>query len=82
MAENLSLADRAIQALSAVAAIGEGGMGLDRPERHAVRNIKQEAETILSEAFIRAIGLAYLAKDLPEIVNAVRDEEAKKKESV
>lgn len=74
MADNMSLADRAVAALAAVSAMGEGGMGLDHPERHAVRNLKREAENVLREAFTRAEWLAYMAKDLPELVQAVRDE--------
>jgi hypothetical protein len=78
MAENMSLADQAVQVLAMVRAMGEGGMGIDRPERHAVRNLKREAEAILAEAFRRAEGLAYLARDLPELVQTVRNEEAQR----
>lgn len=78
MAENRSLADCAVAALAAVAAIGEGAMTLDHPERHAVRNLKREAEGLLREAFNRAEGLAYMAKDLPDLVQSVRDEETKR----
>ena len=65
MAENMSLADQAVQALAMVKAIDEG-VDNDHPERHVVRSMKRVAEQALSAAFRNAIDVAWMAKDLQE----------------
>lgn len=58
-----SLADKAVDAIAAVRAMGEG-LGMDHPERHAVRDLKRAAEAILETALHQARGLAYTAEGL------------------
>ena len=65
MAENMSLADQAVQALAMVKAIDEG-VDNDHPERHVVRSMKRVAEQALSAAFRNAIDVAWMAKDLQD----------------
>jgi len=61
--QHLSLADRAVDAIAAVRAMGEG-LGMEHPERHAVRDLKRAAEAILETALHQARGLAYTAEGL------------------
>ena len=49
-----------------MAAINEG-MTIDHPERHIVRDIKREAEALVSNALRSARGLAYAAEDLRKL---------------
>ncbi len=65
MAENMSLADQAIQAISMVKAIDDS-VDNEHPERHVVRSMKRVAEQALSAAFRNAIDVALMAKDLQE----------------
>lgn len=69
MSQTSSLADCAVDAISAVRSIGET-IDNEHPMRHAVRNIKRTAEQILSDAFRQARDLAYqserLVKDYEE----------------
>lgn len=58
-----SLADKAVDAIAAVRAMGEG-LGMEQPERHAVRDLKRAAEAILETALHQARGLAYTAEGL------------------
>lgn len=44
-----SLADLAVETLAAVATIDEG-VTIDHPERHVVRDLKREAEALISNA--------------------------------
>ena len=50
-----SLAEMAVETLAAVAAINEG-VTIDHPERHIVRDIKREAEALISNALRSARG--------------------------
>ena len=70
MAENMSLADQAVQALAMVKAMDEG-VELEHPERHAVRNMKRVAEQTIATAMRTAIDLAWQAKDLREMMRGV-----------
>ena len=65
MAENMSLADQAVQALAMVKAIDET-VDNAHPERHVVRSMKRVAEQALAAAFRNAIDMAWQAKDLQE----------------
>jgi hypothetical protein len=64
MAENMSLADQAVQALAMVKAMDEG-LTNDDPHRHIVRSMKRIAEQNIAAALRGAIDLAWLAKDVP-----------------
>lgn len=65
MAENMSLADQAVQALAMVKAMDEG-VDNEHPERHVVRSMKRVAQQSLEAAFRNAIDVAWMAKDLQE----------------
>ena len=65
MAENMSLADQAVQALAMVKAMDEG-VDNEHPERHVVRSMKRVAQQSLEAAFRNAIDVAWMAKDLKE----------------
>ena len=67
-----SLADKAVDAIAAVRAMGEG-LGMEHTERHAVRDLKRAAEAILETALHQARGLAYTAESLS---TDMREEEA------
>lgn len=75
MSEHLSLADRAIQTLAAVKAMG-ADLDMSHPQRHAVRNLKHLAEQALATAFDQAFALSHQAQDLSELVATVRAEDA------
>lgn len=67
MAENLSLADQAVQALAMVKAMDASIENTD-PHRHIVRSLKRMAEARLSQAFREAQEMAYMAQELPALV--------------
>lgn len=73
MAENMSLADQAIEALAMVKAMDDS-MSMEHPHRHSVRNLRRTAEDILRHAFRQAVDLAYQAQDLGPLVDNVRAE--------
>lgn len=75
MAENMSLADQAVQAIAMVKAM-DADVTNENPQRHAVRNLKRLAEGCLADGMRRAIDLAWQAKDLTSLVDDVRKEEA------
>lgn len=70
--QHLSLAEKAVDAIAAVRAMGEG-LAMEHPERHAVRDLKRAAEAILETALHQARGLAYTAESLS---TEMREEEA------
>ncbi len=72
MAETMSLADQAVQALAMVRAMDEG-LDMEHPERHAVRNLKRLAEQTIAAAMRTAIDMAWQAKDLRDMVRAVEE---------
>ena len=65
MAENMSLADQAVQAIAMVKDMDKG-VDNEHPERHVVRSMKRVAEQALAAAFRNAIDVAWMAKDLQE----------------
>ena len=71
MAENMSLADQAVQALAMVKAMDASIENTD-PHRHIVRSLKRMAEARLSQAFREAQEMAYMAQELPALVDGVR----------
>lgn len=71
MAENMSLADQAVQALSMVKAMDDG-IDNDMPHRHIVRGMKRVAEQKIAAALREAIDLAWMAQELPRLVDGVR----------
>lgn len=72
MAENMSLADQVIQALSAVRGIDEN-VDNDAPERHQLRSMKRVAEQVISDAMRTAIDLAWQAKDLRKLRTEIEE---------
>ena len=70
MADNLSLADQAVEVLGMVRAM-DADLTNDRPERHQVRNMKRMAEAAIGEGLRRAAEFAWMAKDLPRLVAEV-----------
>lgn len=73
VADNLSVADRAVEALAAVKAMDQG-VGLEHPERRAIREMKQIALKIISDALESATRLAYQASDLRDLAAAIKTE--------
>lgn len=71
MAENTSLADQAVEALAMVRAMDANIENTD-PHRHIVRSLKRMAEARLSQAFRDAQEIAYMAQELPTLVDGVR----------
>lgn len=71
MAENPSLADQAVQALAMVRAMDASIENTDA-HRHIVRSLKRMAEACLSQAFREAQEMAYMAQELPALVDGVR----------
>lgn len=73
MSATSSINDRAIEALSMVAQMGDG-MSNDDPERHIIRNLKRAAEKALDQAFILATDLAYQAKDVRQTFSEFKEQ--------
>lgn len=71
MAENTSLADQAVQALAMVRAMDASIENTD-PHRHLVRSLKRMAEARMAQAFREAQEMAYMAQELPALVDGVR----------
>jgi hypothetical protein len=61
-----SLADLAVEALAAVAAMSSD-VGIDHPERHVVRNLKRIATKTIEDAMRTALDLSCQAKDLRDL---------------
>lgn len=76
MADQPSLADRAVHALALVAAM-DSTVTSDSPERHIVWDLKNHAEQTLSAAFSQALRLSYLAGSARRVVQEVTDEAKK-----
>jgi hypothetical protein len=70
MAENMSLADQAVQALAMVKAM-DANMTNDRPERHQVRQLKRLAEAAIAAGLRQAIDFAWMAQELSAMVKDV-----------
>ena len=70
MSENMSLADQAVQALAMVRAMDASIENTD-PHRHIVRSLKRMAEAAIDEGLRRAAEFAWMAKDLPSLVDEV-----------
>ena len=73
MAEVATLADRAIDALAKVKAMGDG-LELSHPERHQVRQLQRLAERLLTDAFIAADNLAWQASDLRTLAREIESD--------
>lgn len=63
MAENMSLADQAVQALAMVKAMDEC-LDMQHPERHVIRGMKRVAQQVIEAGLRSAIDLAWQAQDL------------------
>jgi hypothetical protein len=70
MAENMSLADRAVQALAMVKAMGEN-LDMEHPERHAIRRLQRVAQQVLEAGLNSAIELALQAEDLRTLAREI-----------
>ena len=49
------------------ASSGGRASGLDNPERHAIRDLKRDAEALITDALRRARGLAYTAEAIRQL---------------
>ena len=65
-----SLADLAVETLAAVQQMNDG-IGLEHPERHAIREMKQAAEQVLADAFRVAQRIVWASKTVREAVAEV-----------
>ncbi len=74
MAENMSLADKAVQALALVKAMDEG-LEMTHPERHAVRSMKRVAQQLIEAGMQHAIDIALQAQDLRKLAREIEDRE-------
>lgn len=74
MAENMSLADQAVQALAMVKAMDEN-LDMEHPERHVIRGMQYVAQQVIAAGLRSAIDLALQANDLRRLA---RDIEATK----
>ena len=70
MAENMSLADQAVQALAMVKAMDEG-LEMEHPERHAIRSMKRVAQQVIEAGLRSAIDLAWQANDLRKLAREI-----------
>ena len=70
MAENMSLADQAVQALAMVKAMDEG-LDMEHPERHAIRSMQRVAQQVIEAGLRSAIDLAWQAQDLRKLARDV-----------
>ena len=70
MAENMSLADQAVQALAMVKAMDEG-LNMEHPERHAIRSMQHIARQLIEAGLRSAIDLAWQAQDLRKLARDV-----------
>lgn len=70
MAENMSLADQAVQALAMVKAMDDG-IDIEHPERHAIRNMQRVARQVIEAGLRSAIDLAWQAQDLRKLARDV-----------
>ncbi|MFK4705695.1 methyl-accepting chemotaxis protein [Roseateles asaccharophilus] len=66
-AELQGLAKQAAEVMTAVREITEGGLGLNRPERHALRELRQTAEAIISSALDQAQRLVETADEVKKL---------------
>lgn len=71
MTENISLADRAIEAVSTVKAMSQD-LSNDNAERHIVRELKQIAETVLLDAFDTVMRISWQVRDLRELPEKIQ----------
>ena len=70
MAENMSLADQAVQALAMVKAMDEN-LNMEHPERHAIRNMQRIAKQVIEAGLRSATDLAWQAQDLREMARQI-----------
>ena len=73
MADNLSLADRAVRALQLISQI-DAGVTVDTPERHAIWDIKRQADEQMIYACANAERLHRLAMTVREVFAKVEGE--------
>lgn len=66
MADQQSLADAFVETLAAVRAM-DNGIDLTHRERHVIRDLKRNAETLIADALRRAREMAYVADSVREL---------------
>lgn len=66
MADQQSLADAFVETLAAVRAM-DNGIDLSHRERHVIRDLKRNAETLIADALRRAREMAYVADSIREL---------------
>lgn len=66
MADQQSLADAFVETLAAVRAM-DNGIDLSHTERHIIRDLKRNAETLIADALRRAREMAYVADSIREL---------------
>lgn len=74
MSDRPSLADRAVSVLANIETMG-ASLGKDDHHRHLVWSMQESAKAILSDAFIRAQALVYLARDADRMVAEMRQKD-------
>lgn len=70
MAENMSLADQAVQALAMVTAMDDG-LDMEHPERHAIRSMQRVAQQVIAAGLRSATDLAWQANDLRKLAREI-----------
>ena len=66
MTDQQSLADAFVETLAAVRAM-DNGIDLTHRERHVIRDLKRNAETLIADALRRAREMAYVADSVREL---------------
>ena len=70
MAENMSLADQAVQALAMVKAMTDN-LNMEHPERHVIRSMQRVATQVIEAGLRSAIDLAWQADDLRKLAREI-----------
>ena len=66
MVDQPSLADAFVETLAAVRAM-DNGIDLTHRERHVIRDLKRNAETLIADALRRARDMVYVADSIREL---------------
>ena len=66
MADQQRIADAFVETLAAMRAM-DNGIDLSHPERHVIRDLKRNAETLIADALRRSQEMAYVADSILEL---------------
>ena len=66
MADQQRIFDAFVETLAAMRAM-DNGIDLSHPERHVIRDLKRNAETLIADALRRAREMAYVADSIREL---------------